>query len=323
MRTERSRLWLAVLAVALVGALMVVAGCGDSDSESSGGSGDGDGPTVGVVLPDTTAFPAYAAEQRGMEAAARRLGVKLEFATTTGDFTPQKYQDAIDAMIARGIKQFAFDPYDPRLFAPVIRRLQSEGVQVVNVGNAREANEASVVNTDTEGAITAAMDQFVEAMGGPGKVGMLVVPASSVVMERVAAAKKALDVLGADVVAELPAGQTCDQVRGANATEDMLQAHPEIRGIFVPCGPPGVGAANAVEQAGKDVVVYSFDGSDDELRAVGAGQLAGTIRQRFDEIGAKTIEVLRDLANGREVATSYVTGFDVITRDNVDQFAGR
>jgi ABC-type sugar transport system substrate-binding protein len=321
MRVKRSRSSLVVLAVGLVCTLLVVSGCGGSDS-GSGSTTGGSKPTVGVVLPDINAFPAYAAIMRGMRAQAARAGVNLEFASTTGTFTPQKYQDAIDSMVARGMKAFGFDAYDGRLFTSVIRRLEGQGIKVVTIGDPPLANETSSVNTDTRGAIDAAMKQFIKEMGGPGDVAILEVPGNGVVTARVNDAKAALESAGATVVAQAPVGTACDEVRGANAAEDVLQAHPELRGMFVPCGPPAVGAAKALSQAGKHVVIYSFDGSPDELRAIKAGTLTGTIGQRFGEVGAKTIDVLKDIAQDKPVARSYLTGFDVITRDNVDQFSG-
>ena len=43
----------------------------------------------------------------------------------------------------------------------------------------------------------------------------------------------------------------CDQTKGLNAAQDILTAHPDVTAIYGACGPPIIGALQAIKAAGK------------------------------------------------------------------------
>jgi ribose transport system substrate-binding protein len=319
------RVGLVAIACACVAAL---AACGGSDKTSTqSGSSTAKSSaavTVGFVLPTVDGNPFYKAVADAAQAEADRLdGVTLQFSAPTGTFSPQKYLDAIDTMGSRGIKAIAFDPYDAKLFTATINGLDARGVPVVSVGDPPipGAKEAAVINTDSEGAVREGIASMVKAMGGKGTAAILTFPGNIVVTARVDAAKTALKGAGIAIAGSAPVD--CTEVKGANSTQDLLQAHPEITAVFAPCGLSGLGAAKAVAQANKKVTVYSFDGSQDELKAVQDGSLAGTIAQRPTELGQTTVRTLAAVARGESVKPLQLTGYDVITKANVAQFIGK
>ena len=60
----------------------------------------------------------------------------------------------------------------------------------------------------------------------------------------------------------------CDQTKGLNAAQDLLTAHPDVTAIYGACGPPIIGALQAIKAAGKkpgEIVVVGFDAAPDEL----------------------------------------------------------
>ena len=61
-----------------------------------------------------------------------------------------------------------------------------------------------------------------------------------------------LDTLGdaAEVVATTPTD--CDQTKGLDAGQDILTANPELDAIYAACGPPLIGALEAIKSAGRD-----------------------------------------------------------------------
>jgi ribose transport system substrate-binding protein len=317
---------LTVLALALAIVGLLVGGCGSDDSSEGGtqtsGSAEQEQVTVGVALPDLTAFGGvYGLVYEGMEKAAEQQGVEIELTTTTGEFSPQKYMNAVDDVVTRGPQVVTFTAYDKKIFGPVQKRLQDQGVKVVQIDGTPVGNEETAIVTDAEAAVRGGIDVLLDAMGGPGKVALLVVQGNDTVQQRIDFAKEALAEAGATVV-EVPAGNDgiCALVGGANATQDLLQAHPDVRGIFAGCGMPGVGAAKAVQQAGKRVPIISYDASPDELKAIQAGTLTGAIRQNFEEMGSKTIEAMVAVANGEPVDPLYRTGSVVVQRENVDEY---
>ena len=75
------------------------------------------------------------------------------------------------------------------------------------------------------------------------------------------------------------------------ATEDLLQAHPGLNGIFAINDPSALGAVAALEKAGKlaQVKVVGFDGMPEGKAAIKAGKLYADPIQFPDRIGQTAV----------------------------------
>jgi simple sugar transport system substrate-binding protein len=116
----------------------------------------------------------------------------------------------------------------------------------------------------------------------------------------------------------------CDQTKGLNAAQDMLTAHPDISAIYGACGPPIIGALQAIKAAGKQpgsIVVVGFDASPDEITAIKAGDEAGSVAQFPAKMGSLGIDTAVKAAKGESVPSSVDTGTAMVTKDNVAQFS--
>jgi len=82
--------------------------------------------------------------------------------------------------------------------------------------------------------------------------------------------------------------------QGFRATEDLLQAHPNIAGIFAINDPSALGARAAMEKAGRagQIVLVGFDGSPEGRAAVKAGKLYASPIQFPDRIGIETVRAI-------------------------------
>src|SRR6185369_4439643 len=97
----------------------------------------------------------------------------------------------------------------------------------------------------------------------------------------------------------------CDQTKGLNAAQDILTAHPDVTAIYSACGPPALGALQAIKAAGKkpgQVVLVGFDASPDEVKAIIAGDEAGSVAQFPAKMGSLGIETAVAAAKGQPVS---------------------
>jgi len=125
----------------------------------------------------------------------------------------------------------------------------------------------------------------------------------------------------ATVVAKAPTD--CDQTKGLNAAQDLLTANPNLTAIYGACGPPIIGALQAIKSAHKkagDIVVIGFDASPDELTAIKAGEQTGSVAQFPAKMGSLGIETAVAAARGQTVKPNVDTGTEMVTKDNVAQF---
>ncbi len=94
-----------------------------------------------------------------------------------------------------------------------------------------------------------------------------------------------------EIVAELPGGGVKDQ--GYKATEDLLQAHPDLAGIFAINDPSALGARAALEKAGKtDIQIVGFDGQTEGRQAIKQGKIYADPIQFPDQIGVETVRAI-------------------------------
>ena len=84
---------------------------------------------------------------------------------------------------------------------------------------------------------------------------------------------------GIKVVAQQPAD--FDRTKGLDVMTNLLQAHPDVDGVFAENDEMALGAIKALgSKAGKSVAVVGFDGTPDGLKAVEAGTLYASVAQQ-------------------------------------------
>jgi ribose transport system substrate-binding protein len=88
-----------------------------------------------------------------------------------------------------------------------------------------------------------------------------------------------------EIVSELDGGGAKD--KGFKASEDMLQAHPDMRAIFAINDPSALGARAALEKAGRadQVLIIGFDGQPEGKQAIKDGKLYADPIQFPDKMG--------------------------------------
>ena len=101
----------------------------------------------------------------------------------------------------------------------------------------------------------------------------------------------------------------------------MLTAHPDVSAIYGACGPPILGALQAVKAAGKKPADHRrLRRLPDELTAIKAGDEAGSVAQFPAKMGSLGVETAVAGGQGRDRGANVDTGTEMVTKDNVDQF---
>src|SRR4030095_10342959 len=167
----------------------------------------------------------------------------------------------IENMIVQGVKAIAITPTSPNVQAALDKAVKA-GIKVVLIDNDIPgwSGKSSVVATDNLAGGKLA-GTWVSQHAKPGsKIGILQGRLGNPSLDdRVKGFKSTLGSAGT-VVAE-PATD-CDQTKGLNAAQDLLTAHPDVSVIYGACGPPIIGALQAIKAAGKaqgSIVVVGFD----------------------------------------------------------------
>src|SRR3972149_382760 len=90
-----------------------------------------------------------------------------------------------------------------------------------------------------------------------------------------------------------------NRAEGLTVFENILQAEPEIDGVFAHNDEMILGAIEAADAAGRTAIIFvGFDAVDDAVAAVEEGTLAATIAQQPSEMGRLGVEQALAYLNG-------------------------
>lgn len=306
-------------------AIGAVTACGDDGDDGGDASGAStEKVKVGVVI-KTLENPYWVAGKAGFDRAKREIGADAEvlFDTGTSEERPEEQITKIENMLTRGIDALAVAPTNPDLALPVLQRAVDEGVKVILVDTDIPDwdGETSFIGTDNVEAGRLAGEFLDKQLGGKGKVGLIAgLKGVTSVDNREAGFKEALQDTDIEIVGDLDT--TCLLDKGVSVAEDILTADPDVDAMFSECGPPAVGAIQAIRGAGKtgEIFLMGFDAAPDEIAAILSGEEDATVAQfpeRMVNIGTK---LAVKAAKGEKVPPTRNVGVEIITKKNAAEF---
>jgi len=313
-------------AAALAAASMAfaVAACGDSDekSSSSGAATTGTtaaaakpasvkGKTIGVsmhFLADDYAKDFSSTVKSDLEA----KGAKVILSSADGD--PGKQLSDIQSMTTRRVDAMIVIPIDESAIVPAIKIAKKANIPVLSASPipAVDKELTAIVGPSDFGNGEAACKEMAAKIDTPGAE--VAISTASVTLyridQRVAGCKKALDAANLKVV-DTAKGLSPEE--GLKNAQNLISAHPKLRGIFGSFSNLVLGAGNAVKQAGrKDVAVSGIDADRAIIKQIASGNVTDVAAQ-FPSQQAKLIAA----------ATATVVGGGTVEHDQQDQLPTR
>jgi len=187
---------------------------------------------------------------------------------------------AFDQAIAKkpaGICTFAVEP----ILQPEIDKATDAGIPVVTIlGDLPDSKRIAYVGSyQRDLGYTGGM-AISEALGGKGKVAILSIPGVQMFDDREAGFREAFAKYPDIEVVQV--GDTkADTVTAVNVAKDIMNANPDLAAFVGTDSTAGIGAATAVEEAGKkgQVKVVAMDRNSDILQKIKDGTLTGTVAQ--------------------------------------------
>ena len=243
-----------------------------------------------------------------MTAEAKKQG--YDVLAVSGDFDVAKQQNQVKDFIVKKVSAIILCPCDSKAIGPVIKEATAAGIPVFTADIACLDPSAKVVchiATDNLQGGQMAADALVEAVGGKGKVAVLDHPEVESAMLRTKGFEARLAELNqqpgvkVEVVAKLPGGG--DKAKSFKTMQDIIQAHPDLNGIFAVNDPSALGARAALEGANKadQVRIVGFDGQPEGKQAIKDKKIYADPIQFPAKIGAETVRVFIKYMNGEDV----------------------
>jgi ribose transport system substrate-binding protein len=300
------------------------AACGRGGS-NSGSSGSAAKAKIAIVTRDFT-NPYWAALRNGAIAEGKKLGVTVNVQAGSNETDSAGENAKISALAAQDYNCFGVVPVDAtNVITPLVPVAQKK-IPILNLdtqispGSSKAAgvSYASFIGSDNLQAGRIA-GQALLAKVKSGNVAILQGIAgeqNGINREKGFAAATGGKLT---VVAKQPANY--DQATAQTVTDAILKAHPDIKGIFAANDTMGLGAAQAVADAGKSgqISIVSVDGITAALQAVRAGTLTGTVTQYPYTEGQLAVQACVNLVAKKPIPARIVSPIAFITKDNVSK----
>lgn len=291
-----------LLSLCLVVALTA---CGDQNKASTGK------PKLGLVV-STLNNPFFVDLRNGAIEAATSMGYDLVVLDSQNDVA--KELSNIEDLISSNVAAILLNPTDSDSSAKAASLVLDANIPLISLDrNLNGINVATHVASDNAAGGRMAAIFIKEVVVPGGKIIELQgIPGTSAARERGTGFDEEMRSLGLTVAAKQTAN--FDRSQGLTVTENLLQVHPDTKGIFAHNDEMALGAQRAVADAGLDVVIVGFDATPDAVAAVDAGLLAATIAQQPGLIGALGVENAVKLINGEIIPTSIPVELQLVTQ---------
>ncbi|MCW5257844.1 sugar ABC transporter substrate-binding protein [Verminephrobacter aporrectodeae subsp. tuberculatae] len=256
--------------------------------------------TVGASLL-TQQHPFYVELAQAMRQQAAKEGVRLDLSIANQDLNKQLSD--VEDFVSKKVHAIILSPVDSKGVKAAVLKANAAGIPVITVDIAASGVAvAAHVATDNYAGGVKAGELMAQATGGRGRIGVLHYPAVQSVVDRVEGFKKAISAHpGMKIVSVLP-GIT--RAEALAAAQNMLQAHPDLAGIFGFGDDAALAALASVKAANKlqQVKVVGFDGMAEARAAVDKEPaFVGVIRQYPDQMGVRAIELAVAVLSGKPV----------------------
>lgn len=283
-------------------------------AKPNSGSGEGD-VKVGLSV-STLNNPFFVSMKEGVEQEAEAQGMEVVVVDAQNDAAKQV--NDVEDLIQQGVDILLINPTDSAAISTAVQSANSLGIPVITLDRSAEKGEvATLVSSDNEKGGEIAGEYIVEQVGEGAKVAELEgVPGASATRERGAGFHNIADEQ-LDVVAKQTAN--FDRTEGLTTMENMLQGNPDIEAVFAHNDEMALGAYQAIQSSGRDILVVGFDGNDDAMSSIKNGNLSATVAQQPIEIGKLAIQAGDDVLQGNDVEDTIPVPLKLVTEENVEK----
>jgi ribose transport system substrate-binding protein len=258
----------------------------------------------------------------GADQAAKEFKVTITFEGPETEAMVDKQIDMLTAALAKKPAALGFAALDSQAAIPLLRKAQAAHIPIIAFDSGVDSDiPVTTAATDNAVAAAGAADALAKAIGGSGEVALVVHDQTS------ASGTLRRDGFLNEIKAKFPNIKIVDvqygggdQLKSAEITKTLIQAHPALKAIFASNEGSAIGAVNGIKEAGKagKIVLVGFDSGKAQIDAIRSGLETGAITQNPVGIGYQTVKAAVDVLAGKKVPKKIDTGFYYYDKTNID-----
>jgi ribose transport system substrate-binding protein len=265
----------------------------------------------------------WQAVRQGAEKAAAQYNVTITFEGPENESQVDKQIEMLQAAINKKPQALCFAALDSKAAIPLLQKAKDQKIPVIGFDSGVDSDiPLATAATDNIAAAGAAADKMAALIGGSGDVAIVAHDQTSRTgIDRV---KGFTDQIknkypNIKIVATQYGGG--DQLKSTDLTKAILQANPNLKGVFGANEGSAIGVLNGVKESGRTgkVTVIGYDSGQQQMDAIRAGTEAGAITQDPIGIGFKCVEAAVKAIKGEKLDKNIDTGFKFYDKTNIDQ----
>lgn len=324
----KKRILAALLAAATMMSLTACGGSGSStDSATGGAEASGDSKDVKIAyIVKAKSDEFWTTMEKGALAYAEEKGIQVDFQAPEKETDVEKQVQFVENAVIKGYDAIILSAADSKSLAPAVAKANAANIPVILVNDTmdQEALDAEGAKVETYVGI----DQYEAASLAGTYAAENIKDGKILYLEGISGVAAHADRLNGfkdqcdafSVVASQTA--RCDRNEAFNVMQNVLSSNPEVNVVWAINAEMGQGAIQAIEQGGfaGKVQVFDFDASSDDIAAIEAGTLAGSVAQYPNLQAEAAIQACLDVLDGKTLEAHTKTKAALVTMDNVADF---
>lgn len=288
-----------------------------------------EGKTATLILKDLT-NPVWLKAKDGAMAAAKDFGINLEVVAPVKSNNNDEQISLAEQVIAQKKDILIMTPADSKGIVPAMEEVNAAGIPIINL-NTKINNDAGTLKIETfvvaDNTIcgTLCAEELVKLAGEEGEAIILEGPSGGQVTIDLSNAAQAVFAKYPKIKVVDIQDAKFDRSTGFTTTQNLLQAHPNLKIIFSCNDEMALGAVQALKEANKldQVFVGGIDGNKDAMAAIKEGTMEVTVYKNFYLQAYTAVEAAAKFLNGEKLEPLIKIDLAAITKDNVDDFISK
>lgn len=294
----------------LIAAVLFLTGCGRDQKQ-----------VVGVV-PKGANHVFWRTVHAGALQSAKEYGLEVEWNAPTLEIDASRQIAIVESMVNRRLAGIAVAPVDRQALVAIVERAHAAGIPVAifDSGIDTEKRITYVATDNREGGRMAAR-KLAELLLDEGEVAIIsFMPGSAATMEREEGFREEI----ARKFPKLKIVQTAfgmaDRAKARAATENIMAAHPNLRGVFADNESSSAGAVLALKNRGNAKVrMVAFDSNDQLVADLQDRNIDALVIQRPFAMGYESVKAIGRKLQGRPVISRIDLSALLVTRADLEK----
>ncbi|MBB5418656.1 ribose transport system substrate-binding protein [Paraburkholderia atlantica] len=262
----------------------------------------------------------WQAVKLGAEQSAKANNVRITFEGPETEAMVDKQIDMLSAALAKKPQALGIAALDSKAAVPLLKRAQNDKIPVIAFDSGVDSDiPLTTCATDNVAAAALAADKMAEFIGNSGEVGVIVHDQTSRTgvdrrdgfVNQIKSKHPNIKI----VSVQYGAG---DHLKSAEIAKAMIQANPNLKGIFGANEGSADGAAIGIKESGKKLVLIGFDSGKEQKDNIMSGLMAGAITQNPVGIGKCTVDSAVKALHGEKLPKKIDTGFYWYDKTNIN-----